>query len=50
MMKVRSIRRPATEAPTLTWVPVTDSDGHVRMEMRWQVSRTRGDRRPSRAA
>lgn len=24
---------------TLTWVPVTDADGHVRMEMRWHVSK-----------
>lgn len=23
----------------LTWVPVTQSDGHVRMEMRWQAPR-----------
>lgn len=48
MIKVRSLRRPATKAPALTWVPVTDADGRVRMEMRWHVDAA--TRRADRAA
>ena len=39
MSEVRRIRS-AGRRPVTTWVPVTGTDGRVRMEMRWHV----GDR------
>ena len=36
MDQVRA-RRQSARAPVVSWVPVTDAAGHVRMEMRWLV-------------
>lgn len=49
MIKVRSLRRQNTTSPALTWVPVTDANGRVRMEMRWHID-TPSQRRTHRAA
>jgi hypothetical protein len=39
------------QTPVVNWVCVTDSDGHVRMEMRWRVGRSaRGGSRAASAA
>lgn len=46
MVKVHSIRESRRPGPTVTWVPVTDTDGRVRLEMRWSV----GTGRRSQAA
>ncbi|WP_158068440.1 hypothetical protein [Serinicoccus sp. CNJ-927] len=38
MATVRSLRTDTTRATrALTWVPVTDTTGRTRMEMRWHV-------------
>lgn len=51
MVKVHRIRDTSKQTPNLTWVPVADADGRIRMEMRWSVSPKGGSlRRPSHAA
>ena len=31
------VRRPTRTGLAMRWVPVTTTDGHVRMEMRWSA-------------
>lgn len=50
MVKVHRIRDASKQTPSLTWVPVADADGRIRMEMRWNLSPRAESRRPSRAA
>lgn len=49
MVKVHSIN-PRKQAPLVTWVAVTDPDGHRRMEMRWHVAEDKASERDPRHA
>jgi hypothetical protein len=42
------MKRQSLKAPVVSWVPVTDSTGRVRMEMRWLVDAERLVARASR--
>ncbi len=39
---IREIRSTTRRPGVLTWVPVTGTDGRVRMEMRWQLEAPAG--------
>ncbi len=37
MVKVHSIRESRQPAPMVTWVQVADAEGHLQLEMRWNL-------------
>lgn len=37
MVKVHSLPESRQQAPMVTWVQVTDAEGRIHMEMRWNL-------------
>lgn len=50
MVKAQSISDTKPQAPLVSWVPVTDTDGHTHMEMRWHVGESKHARHTPRSA